>query len=1670
MHASRLLVSALLLSVLFAEPFSAVASGTPPMGVYKGARGGSTAPSYSDYAGMHQFETWFGYQVPRAIDFMSNSSWSDFDGASAWAANLTSGWPSQRWRATLSVPMLPTDAVSTLAQGAAGDYNSHFTNLAQVLVNAGEGDAIIRLGWEMNGSWYAWRVLNATDAANYRNYWVQIVTAMRAVPGASFKFDFCPANGYNSYPSSESYPGDAYVDIIGLDVYNTSYATTDPAARWNEIVTQSYGMQFWADFANTHGKQLSYPEWATCIRTADAAGGGDDPLFIQNMFNWITSHNVAYHNYWDYQAPDLHGQLSNGQFPNSAAKFKELFGPLFAGQVAAPENLAATVGNARATLTWSAVTGASGYTIERSTTIGHTFTPIATSAVTTFTDTGLTNGTNYYYVVTAVKAGVESAASARVTVTPLDATIVDDADASGVTIAGAWTSSTSGDGYYGLDYRHDGNTGSTGGKSILFTPNLPQAGDYAVYARWTSGSNRASNTPISITSAAGTNDFTFNQQIHGGGWVPLGSFNFAAGSAGNVLISNSGTNGYVVADAFAFIAVSAPQPPAIPAGVTATTGTNQAMLSWPAVAGANGYDVKRSTASNGAYALVASDLTANTLTDSGLANGVNYYYTITAKNLVGKSADSTPVGVTPIGPPAAPGAVTASPADSQITLSWAASGGATGYNLKRSTTAGGPYTVIGAGIATTGFTDTGLTNQTTYYYVVSAANSYGESPDSAEISAAPRTQFIVDNADATGVTISGSWTVSTSATTFYGSNYFHDGNTGSVGGKSVRFAPTLPSASGVDVYLRWPAGSTRATNAPVDVNYAGGTTTVVVNQKNNDGVWVLLGHFNFAAGSTGNVTVRNDGANGFVVADAAKFVVTAAITAPTAPTGLTATAGSAQTFLSWVASSSATSYNVKRATELGGHYTTVATGVTATNFTDTGLTDGVTYFYVISAVNLGGESTNSSPAYATPSDAAAVIVNSVSSGKTYTVGPALVGKVYTIDRTFTITALSPALANSTMIRTAYDDKTLTTATHLTFRIGQPSTVYVAYDARVTTLPAFLDSSWTLTTETFSTTHTLASPFKVYSKNFPSGPVTLGANLQPPAAGSWGGSAAHYVVLVVPAPPTAGTVTLSNLSQEYDSTPKSATAMTTPADLHVALTYDGSSTPPINAGSYAVEATITAPNYTGHASGTLIIAPANAGVTLGGLNTLYDGTPKAATATTTPANLSVTFTYDGNTAAPADAGSYAVVGTVTDANYTGTATGTLVIAPAAAVINLGGLSATYDGAPKSATVTTTPLNLPVSVTYDGSLTAPTNAGSYSVVGAVNDPNYIGIGSGTLVIARAGATVAFANLRQTYNGTARTVTITTDPADLAVNVTYDDSTVAPIYPGPHAVVATVTDPNYTATFSDTLNITTTVLVRHAPVLNGMIDGSVQQLTPENISLNGSAAISGDLLAPGTPGVHLNGTPVYAGTVDATGNPAPSNYTITLNTGAVLRHTVRRIDSLTMPVVATPPGPAGTRDVVLNNPSQSAENFSTLRHLTLNTGAGTCIVPPGAYGNFTANGNSIIVLGIANATEPAVYDLQRLTLNEGCALQIAGPVILTLANGGALNGTMGASSHPEWLQLQIAAGGWTLNTTAALYGQVVAPNGSVVLNGNSHIVGSSTSDHLTVNGNALLEDATP
>ncbi|WEK54901.1 MAG: glycoside hydrolase family 48 protein [Candidatus Cohnella colombiensis] len=273
--------------------------------------------------------------------------------------------------------------------------------------------------------------------------------------------------------------------------------------------------------------------------------------------------------------------------------------------------------------------------------------------------------------------------------------------------------------------------------------------------------------------------------------------------------------------------------------------------------------------------------------------------------------------------PAAPTGITATASNAQVVLSWTASSGATSYTVKRATTSGGTYTNVATGVTATSYTNTGLTNGTTYYYVVSASNSVGESANSAQVSATPSAGVTIPAAP-TGLTATAgnaqvalSWTASSGATSY-----------------TVKRATT---SGGTYTNVATGVTATSYTNTGL----TNGTTYYYVVSASN------------SAGSSGNSAQVS-------------ATPSAGVTIPAAPTGLTATAGNAQVALSWTASSGATSYTVKRATTSGGTYTNVATGVTATSYTNTGLTNGTTYYYVVSASNSAGSSGNSTQVSATP--------------------------------------------------------------------------------------------------------------------------------------------------------------------------------------------------------------------------------------------------------------------------------------------------------------------------------------------------------------------------------------------------------------------------------------------------------------------------------------------------------------------------------------------------------------------------------------------------------------------------------------------------------------------------------------------------------------------------------
>ncbi|MCU0791271.1 MAG: hypothetical protein MUE42_00090 [Opitutaceae bacterium] len=178
--------------------------------------------------------------------------------------------------------------------------------------------------------------------------------------------------------------------------------------------------------------------------------------------------------------------------------------------------------------------------------------------------------------------------------------------------------------------------------------------------------------------------------------------------------------------------------PAAATDLAAVAGNGQVALSWTAASAVSSYHVRRSVVAGGPYETIARDVAGSTYLDTSVTNGVTYHYVVTS---VGSTAgtDSTEVSATPNLPaPAAPTNLVAIGRDGAVDLSWNAAATATTYTVRRATTAGGPYDDISVGVVSgTSYTDSSVTNGTTYYYVVAGVAGTSVGPNSNQASATP---------------------------------------------------------------------------------------------------------------------------------------------------------------------------------------------------------------------------------------------------------------------------------------------------------------------------------------------------------------------------------------------------------------------------------------------------------------------------------------------------------------------------------------------------------------------------------------------------------------------------------------------------------------------------------------------------------------------------------------------------------------------------------------------------------------------------------------------------------------------------------------------------------------------------------------------------------------------
>jgi hypothetical protein len=202
---------------------------------------------------------------------------------------------------------------ATLQAAAAGTGDARFRALGALLVKDGFAGAIIDLGREMTGGWYNWAEQKCPRAEPdcYALAWRHAVDAMRSVPGQHFRFLWTVFPG--TAAAIEAWPGAAYVDLVGTDVYDwyggphdtyphTASGQLDHDAKWRQILTEPGGLDWLARLSQLTGKPIAIPEWGLDFHSF---GGQDDPAFITRMLAWLHAHN-AIGVYWavGHVAPD----------------------------------------------------------------------------------------------------------------------------------------------------------------------------------------------------------------------------------------------------------------------------------------------------------------------------------------------------------------------------------------------------------------------------------------------------------------------------------------------------------------------------------------------------------------------------------------------------------------------------------------------------------------------------------------------------------------------------------------------------------------------------------------------------------------------------------------------------------------------------------------------------------------------------------------------------------------------------------------------------------------------------------------------------------------------------------------------------------------------------------------------------------------------------------------------------------------------------------------------------------------------------------------------------------------------------------------------------------------------------------------------------------------------
>ncbi|HLK61909.1 MAG TPA: glycoside hydrolase family 44 protein [Bryobacteraceae bacterium] len=512
---------------------------------------------------------------------------------------------------------------------------------------------------------------------------------------------------------------------------------------------------------------------------------------------------------------------------------------------------------------------------------------------------------------------------------------------------------------------YDGKLSTFGDASVAATVANPDKLSSFAAVRGSDGAltvmvinKQTGSTPVTISLA------NFGTGANADAWQIASATQTAITHVGNVAVANNAISTTLPSQSITLFVIPPGNgvsiPPA-PTGLAAAAAAGSVTLTWNPAAGATSYSVKRATASTGPFGTIGTVTSPSptTFTDSGLTNGVTYFYEVSATNSAGTSPNSAVVSATPAAPATFTSSAMASPnPDTQgAATTITATVTCTGNTLTNGNIQVMVLDPSGNSVVTQNFTAQNFAANQSHTYTASltpsAVGNY-----TVEVGVFTSSwQMLNWNSAAGTISVRSSTTFSSTATA-----------------TPSTISQTASSAIALKVTDTGTAGLTNA-NVELQIFDATGhaVATNVWSGQNFTAGQALQYSYTWTPGTgvpAGTYSVEIGVFNSSWSTDyhwnssAASIKVTTPQSPPAAPTGLTAKAGTARVSLTWKASSGA-SYNVYRGTSAGAEGATpVKSGLTSPSFTDTGLTTGTTYYYKVAAVNAGGTSALSSEASA----------------------------------------------------------------------------------------------------------------------------------------------------------------------------------------------------------------------------------------------------------------------------------------------------------------------------------------------------------------------------------------------------------------------------------------------------------------------------------------------------------------------------------------------------------------------------------------------------------------------------------------------------------------------------------------------------------------------------------